>query len=388
MRKLLVAFAGVLVMSSLVAAHAECPDDPADCVPPEAKGKVPSVTAFIRHRVAGTEAGLATAPWKSGSPQSTGQGSWLMVEVNASDALTGPEGLLTAPEGQTITFEFGDTTTTAVTDGAGYATGVLHLDIPAGSYTLRAAYDGDEVLGASSAATTVRVRGIALVYTGEALGRPGTPGSLAGTITYDDLGIEGLTLSFAFDGVTVGTATTNSFGTATLSHVLPAVNGIYPVTVSFAGDPDYRVPPCTNPDDVPHGPSCTPQPLDAISVGAQFTVSDVAVSTPTVTIATPEEGDVLLSVPALPEEAGAQLATEIKGTASASAPIESVIVVLRNDTLNVSTTSSAILDCTGSPCTWSHYTNFFLVPGQYSLTVTATASDGGQGSSSVKVFVI
>ncbi|MCA1834003.1 MAG: hypothetical protein ABR548_12110 [Actinomycetota bacterium] len=371
MRKISFILLGVVILGTVAAAHAEA-------------GPVPSTTAFVK-----LAKGDGCECISIGGPQ----GSTVKFRANVSDLVTGPEGLVIPDVGEPVIFTLGNLTQTGTTDDGGYATATFTLNVPAGSYSVEAAYDGDATLGASSATTDFTVRGVALAYTGPALGTAGSTQALSATLTYDGAGVQGETLQFQLGNQTV-TGTTDSFGTAIAPITLAQAAGVKTLDVSFAGDGGH-----------------TP-PLVAASDAAQFTIVDqLVVGEPVVAITSPSADGVLLSAPGLPESVcadesdpatcadnSAQVTSMISGTASSTFPIGGspscgcgVFVSLVSNETGVQGVGYADVVCDNPACTsgsWSYLTNFVLPPGTYTLTATATDASGGVGTATRNVVVV
>jgi len=108
---------------------------------------------------------------------------------------------------------------------------------------IKAVYAGDGAYTGSSATADLTVTAPApSIAVAPASGTYGGSANLAGTISEQGSPLSGVTLGFALNGVSVGTATTDAQGTATLTSQLGGLAaGTHPsaVTVSFAGNSVY-----------------------------------------------------------------------------------------------------------------------------------------------------
>lgn len=102
--------------------------------------------------------------------------------------------------------------------------------------------------------------------TSSASGAPGQTTTLTATLTRDDIGVPGESIDFTLGGSSVGSATTNASGVATLSDVSLAgyTTGSHPdeVSASFAGDS-------------PFGASSDTDDLDVSKLTQTITLTDV-----------------------------------------------------------------------------------------------------------------
>ena len=148
----------------------------------------------------------------------------------------------TALAGQTVQVLLdGAALGTAVTDAAG--TGSYVYTVPAsvtvGSHTITVSFAGTTLYQAVSNTGTLTVSAAPSTVTVPAVaGFVGRAVTLSATLASQIGGVTGKTLTFRVNGVSVGTATTNASGVATLSYTAPigTAGGLYPLAVSFAGD--------------------------------------------------------------------------------------------------------------------------------------------------------
>jgi hypothetical protein len=116
--------------------------------------------------------------------------------------------------------------------------------LAAGVYAngIKATYAGDGAYTGSSAAADLTVTAPTVITIAPASGTYGGSASLSATITGQGSPLAGVSLSFALKGVSVGTATTDARGTATVSALLSGLSaGTHrsAIAVSFAGNTAY-----------------------------------------------------------------------------------------------------------------------------------------------------
>ncbi|MBI3970524.1 MAG: pilus assembly protein [Chloroflexi bacterium] len=142
------------------------------------------------------------------------------------------------------TTTIGSPVTGTVTDGAVSVTYSLPAGTAAGTYTIEADYSGGTNFNTSSDTATLTVdRRTTSLSVAAAGGTYGGTTTLSATLTSGGTGLSGKTISFTLNGTTVGSATTNASGVATLANVSLAgiAAGTYPTGAgaSFAGDAIY-----------------------------------------------------------------------------------------------------------------------------------------------------
>ncbi|MFN2594479.1 MAG: hypothetical protein ABR579_06280 [Actinomycetota bacterium] len=154
--------------------------------------------------------------------------------AHLSATLTGPNGPLA---GRTVDFTFdGKHAGNATTDESGVATVAVTLSGPARTTTQSASYAGDAENGGSTADGSFEITHEDTV-TGLTVG-PKTQGSYllsAKLSEADGNPLAGKTITFAADGVTVGTAVTDANGVATMTAKVKST-----AQASFAGDDTYN----------------------------------------------------------------------------------------------------------------------------------------------------
>jgi hypothetical protein len=130
-------------------------------------------------------------------------------------------------------------------DGSPSATGgpaVTHSYSLPGSYT--ATLTSCDRFAACSSDTTsvmIRTRTVTAGYLGDFTGTYNTSSTMSGVLT-DEYGnsVPGRSLTFSYNGSSVGTSSTSLTGVATRVFTPTLSAGIYPVSVSFAGDTLYE----------------------------------------------------------------------------------------------------------------------------------------------------
>ncbi|HYF92747.1 MAG TPA: Ig-like domain repeat protein, partial [Symbiobacteriaceae bacterium] len=123
-----------------------------------------------------------------------------------------------------------------VTDAAGVATLAYAADLPAGTYTVDAAFAGDADISAAGASTNLEVtQATGSAFVADAAGVIGTPVVLSATLSP---GAAGKVVSFTVDGAPAGSGTTNATGAASVSFTPLLSIGSYSIEASFAGDAD------------------------------------------------------------------------------------------------------------------------------------------------------
>lgn len=129
----------------------------------------------------------------------------------------------------------------AVTDGRGIASIDRKITLLPGDYTLTATYTGSEasLAGVSiERSLTVEKEGSLLSLSAEGNGSKKT---LVATLRDDDgTPVEGRRIVFAAQGQTIGQATTNGAGVATMAVPAPYRSGKTTFSASFCGDDHYR----------------------------------------------------------------------------------------------------------------------------------------------------
>ncbi len=163
------------------------------------------------------------------------------VTLSATLKLTGGAAL----SGKTLTFSVDGTSVgTGVTNSAGTATKsyTIPSTLTVGSHTITVSFAGDSSDGASSGTGTLTVAKASTTLTISAVsGSPGQSVTLKATLkrTVGGSAVGGASVTLSVDGGSVGTASTNSAGIASLIYVIPAGNTIsstHPITAAFAGD--------------------------------------------------------------------------------------------------------------------------------------------------------
>jgi hypothetical protein len=145
--------------------------------------------------------------------------------------------------GATITYTTsGSAIGTAVTDAHGVAT--LAYTVPQnaaiGTSKYTASLTGNGLYVDVSSSNNLAISQHSVKISGSGVsGKVGQTVSLSATITRDDATkLGGATLTFAIDGTSVGSATTDTNGVATLSYTIPSslTTGKHTLTATFAGD--------------------------------------------------------------------------------------------------------------------------------------------------------
>jgi len=144
----------------------------------------------------------------------------------------------TALSGKTITFTVNGTSVgTAVTNGSGVATLTITAPSTTGKYTVAASFGGESpYLWSSDSKTLVVTKNDTSLSVSNASGNSGGTASLTATLTSGTTSTSGKTVAFTVNGASVGTATTDASGKATLSYPITESTGYYPITAAFTED--------------------------------------------------------------------------------------------------------------------------------------------------------
>ncbi|MTK64445.1 MAG: hypothetical protein F8N15_07985, partial [Methanobacterium sp.] len=144
--------------------------------------------------------------------------------------------------GKQITFYINGTPLgTATTNADGLASYVYNITQNTGTYTITSIYSGDTTYSASNNTNILQVNLIPTsIITGPVTGYRGDKLNLTATLKDSNTNpLPGKTINFYINGTQVGTATTNTDGTANYLYTLILTNGTYPITASFAQDGTY-----------------------------------------------------------------------------------------------------------------------------------------------------
>jgi hypothetical protein len=129
-------------------------------------------------------------------------------------------------------------------DGTPSATGgphVSHAYSTPGNYTATfRACDRYAACNTNTTSVAIRKRSVAASYLGDFAGTYLTAGSASASLT-DEFGrpVQGRTVTFSYNGVAIGDASTNSSGIASRSFTPMLDAGTYPISAAFAGDSLY-----------------------------------------------------------------------------------------------------------------------------------------------------
>jgi len=144
---------------------------------------------------------------------------------------------------------------TSVTVASGLTSASFSFRIPVvGTYTIKGVGSWDNGGSSNNASATVTVtQGTSTMSAAAATGTYGGTANLSATLTSGGAGVSGKTITFKLNGGTVGTATTDATGTATLSSASltgpPKINAgtfLTGVSASFAGDASFTASSGTN----------------------------------------------------------------------------------------------------------------------------------------------
>jgi hypothetical protein len=151
--------------------------------------------------------------------------------ISGATVSTGTSSTTTDASGQYSFASLAPSTYNVTASAAGYTSATLSVTVSANSTTIQ----NFSLIASGAAATTLTV--------GPASGTYGGTTTLSATLTAAAVGVGGKTISFTVNGNPVGSASTNSSGTATLPNAsLSGISaGTYPTGVgaSFAGDSTY-----------------------------------------------------------------------------------------------------------------------------------------------------
>ncbi|MDF2628438.1 MAG: hypothetical protein K0R39_2269, partial [Symbiobacteriaceae bacterium] len=142
-----------------------------------------------------------------------------------------------AVAGKTLSFAVdGVPAGTAVTNASGIAAVPYHITNSVGPHTITVQFAGDpEIAGATGTGSLTVAQANGVVTVAPATGPFGGSVTLQATLAP---GVSGKSISFAVNGVPAGTVLTDGSGVATVTYTITNQAGTYPVTASFAGDPD------------------------------------------------------------------------------------------------------------------------------------------------------
>ncbi|MGE5370676.1 MAG: Ig-like domain repeat protein [Solirubrobacterales bacterium] len=145
--------------------------------------------------------------------------------------------LTPAVDGATITFSVGGSSVgTSITNASGVATFNYTVTNSSGTYSIGADYAGDATYMASSGSGTLTVtQATGSMAASNVSGQYGQTVTLTATLNPAS---PGLTVTFLVSGASVGTATTNASGNASLSYVITDPAGTYPIQATYAGSAD------------------------------------------------------------------------------------------------------------------------------------------------------
>ena len=190
--------------------------------------------------------------------------------------------------GKTVTFKAGSTTVgTGVTNTSGVATKSFANagGLAPGSDTFTASFAGDGSDAASSGTGTLTVTKVnATLTVASVSGAAGQTVALSVTLKRSSDGalMANRTLTFLVDGVSVGTAVTNSSGVATRSYAIPsgATVGSHTITVTFPAEANYAASSGTGTLTVTaSGPATTTLAVTSVSTAYYQTVTLTATLT-------------------------------------------------------------------------------------------------------------
>ena len=170
--------------------------------------------------------------------------SSLKVTYGATILLTGKlrlTGVITLPVKPLVFSIDGVVVGTALTDASGTARFTLGSPIAPGTHALDVAFAGDGNFNASGASGTIAVKAATTLSQKSVSGNMGSMVNLAATLTRTVGGtlLANKTVTFYVDGVSVGTATTDANGVATLSYTITQAAGKYALKTTFDGGNDY-----------------------------------------------------------------------------------------------------------------------------------------------------
>ncbi len=215
---------------------------------------IPSGTATGSETISVTFAGDA------GNSASSGSGTLLVgvaptgITVPTVSGAAGASVVLTATltrtdtnaplQGYTVSFYLNGTllgTETTHSTGIAYQGYTIPTGASAGNETIKVTFAGNSSYAASSGTGTLTVLLLpTAISVAPVSGAAGTAIVIDATLTRTDTGagLPNRTLTFAVNGVTIGSETTHSTGIAYQGYTIPAgtTNGSLPVTVTFAGD--------------------------------------------------------------------------------------------------------------------------------------------------------
>ncbi len=148
---------------------------------------------------------------------------------------------------QTITFKLdGVAIGSALTNASGKAPFSLKPDdnLAPGRHALSAEFAGNALYNASKGTSTLTLNQTATTFAASSLsGNQGATVNILAKLKRgtDGKGVSGRTVDFSVDGVSVGTAVTDTTGIATLAYTIPAnaAKGLHPLSYAFAGDAYY-----------------------------------------------------------------------------------------------------------------------------------------------------
>lgn len=145
--------------------------------------------------------------------------------------------------GKTVNFTVnGHSVGSATTDASGVATLSYTILEDAGSYTILAEFLGDSNYLTSSNTSTLTVNHIpTAIVVNPVTGHKGDSVNLIATLTdtHNNVPLAGKTVNFTVNGHSVGTATTNASGVATLAYTILEDAGSYTILAEFVQDTVY-----------------------------------------------------------------------------------------------------------------------------------------------------
>jgi len=168
----------------------------------------------------------------------------LKVTYGTTILLTGKlrlTGVVTLPVKPLVFSIDGVVVGTALTDASGTARLTLGSPIAPGVHSLDVAFAGDGNFNASGASATIAVKAATTLSQKSVSGNMGSAVNLAATLTRTVGGalLANKTVTFYVDGASVGTATTDANGVATLSYTITQTAGKFALKANFDGDNDY-----------------------------------------------------------------------------------------------------------------------------------------------------
>jgi hypothetical protein len=172
----------------------------------------------------------------------------VLGQVTFSGTLTYPNaGTATAIPNATISFSVGGTSIgTATTNSKGsYSFTYTVPDNPGANgspFQTQATYAGSTLYTSATGNSTLTVaKAQPTISVSSVTGKQTATVTLSANIGVGATNLVSKTLTFLVNGSSVGTGTTNSTGTATLSYLIPSgtAPGSYPIEVTFAGDNGY-----------------------------------------------------------------------------------------------------------------------------------------------------